>query len=437
MALENIITANLPLAALILMALFFSWLAAWVISAGKVRMLKQQLHEKDKELDHYRRRTSKQQDTITTQKVQAAKLATLIKNERKHAIEKITLLEEAREELRLQFRSLAQQIFEEKSESFSNLNQERLSAILHPLREQIDSFKKRIDDIHLDETRERVSLKTEIHHLRELNQHINKEAINLTRALKGDRKLQGNWGELVLERILEQSGLRKGHEYDTQGGFRNREDRLLKPDVILHLPDEKEIIIDSKVSLSAWERHVSCEQEGEKTVFLQEHIRAIRAHIDSLSKKDYTDLKGIRSLDFVLMFMPIEAAYAAAFQEDETLFSDAFAKKIIVVTPTTLLATMRTIENIWRYEHQSRNAKEIAERAGAMYNKLRSFVEDMEKIGKQLASCTMTYDTAMNKLCRGKGNLIFQANKFTDLGVKVKKTLPRSVTELSESEIRN
>ncbi len=437
MPLEEIIRANLPLAAVILVALFCSWIAAWVISAGKVRILKEQLQKKENELDEYRSLSAEQQELLTTQKIQAAKLATLIKGERKHAAERISLLEEAREDLKLQFRTLAQQIFEEKSKTFSTQNSERLTSILQPFQEQIDSFKKRIETLHLDETRERVSLKTEIHHLRELNHRINEEAIHLTKALKGDKKIQGNWGELVLERILEQSGLRRGHEYETQGGFRDSENRLLKPDVILHLPEGKDIIIDSKVSLVAWERYVNSDQEKQKAFFLQEHIGAIRDHIKNLSKKDYSDLRGVHSLDFVLMFMPIESAYAAAFEEEQGLFADAFAQKIIVVTPTTLLATMQTIETLWRYEHQNRNAQEIAERAGAMYNKLRNFVEDMEKIGKQLATCTITYEAAMNKLTRGKGNLILQANKFTDLGVKVSKKLPKSITEISDTEIRN
>ncbi len=434
---DEIIKANLHLVLIIFIALFVSWIAAWIISAGKIRILKDQLQKKEKELDRNRRLSSERSVTITSQKVQAAKLATLIKNERKHAAEKIALLEEAREEMKLQFTTLAQRIFEEKSARFSDQSSEKITTLLHPFQEQLNSFKTRIETLHLDETRERVSLKTEIHHLRELNQRINQEAINLTQALKGDKKIQGAWGELVLERILEQSGLRKGHEYETQGGFRNTANRLFKPDVILHLPEGKDIIIDSKVSLAAWENYVKSDQEDQKEQYLQNHIAAIRSHIINLSEKEYSDLKGIRSLDFVLMFMPIESAYAAAFEREETLFTEAFSRKIIVVTPTTLLASMKTIETLWRYEHQNRNAQEIAERAGAMYNKLRTFVEDMEKIGKQLAACTISYETAMNKLTRGKGNLISQANKFTELGVKTTKKIPKSILDISDTEIPN
>ncbi len=437
MELDQLLRTNLPLTVILLTLLFCIWLAAWGISAEKIRQLKQRLKEKEEEAETYKQRNVMQQETITTQKIQAAKLTALIKNERRHTLEKISLLEDAREELRLQFQSLAQQIFEEKSKSFSNQNKEKLTAILQPFQEQVEAFKTQINSIHLDDTKERASLKTEIQHLRELNHRINSEAINLTKALKGDRKIQGNWGELILERVLETSGLRKGEEYTTQGGFRDRENHLLKPDVILHLPDGKNIIIDSKVSLSAWERFVNSDETKEKEQHLQNHMRAIREHIKGLSNKDYTNLKGIHTLDFVLMFMPIEAAYAEVFQKDDSLFTEAYSKKILIVTPTTLLATLKTIESIWRYEHQSRNAKEIAERAGGMYDKLRAFVEDMEKIGKQISTCMVTYDSAMNKLTRGKGNLILQASKFTELGVKVKKTLPTTITEKVDNDIPN
>jgi DNA recombination protein RmuC len=431
MTLEELLSRQLPLVHVLLLiaALFVCWIFAWIISAQKTDLLKKQIRRQQREIDSLEDDTAYQQEMLTNQKVQSAKLATLIKTERKNAAEKLALLEDAREELRLQFQTLAQEIFEEKSKTFSTQNNEKLSALLHPFQNQLDSFRKRIDTLHLDETRERVSLKSEIHHLRELNQRINEEASNLTRALKGDQKLQGNWGELILERVLEHCGLRKGREYDTQGGFRNAENQLLKPDVILHLPEGKDIIIDSKVSLIAWERYVNCEDETARAPHFKAHVKAIRDHINSLTEKDYTSLKNIRSLDFVLMFMPIESAYVEAFHNDEQLFADALTKKIIVVTPTTLLATMRTIENVWRYEHQNRNAKEIADRAAAMYDKLCSFVEDMEKIGKQLATCTQTYDMAMTKLSQGRGNLLSQADKFTELGVKAKKSLPRNIID--------
>jgi DNA recombination protein RmuC len=371
------------------------------------------------------------------QNVREAKLITLLKNERKHATEKLQLLEDAREELRLQFTSLAQQIFDEKSAKFSELNREKLDAILQPFNNQLTSFKQEINEIYRNDSRERISLKSEIVQLRDLNQQVNKEAINLTKALKSDTKVQGNWGELVLERVLERSGLRRGLEYETQGGFRDNNNRLMKPDVIVHLPEEKDIIIDSKVSLVNWERYINCEDEGERKLHLTGLLKSIREHITSLSKKNYPELNGIHSLDFVLMFMPIEAAFSTAFEQDDTLFSDALSKNIIIVTPTTLLATLRTVENIWHFEHQSKNSLEIARRAGIMYDKFRGFMEEMEKIGKQLATCHSTYDGALLKLTRGRGNLVAQAEQLKELGVQVKKEMPKSITDFAELELKN
>lgn len=369
--------------------------------------------------------------------IREAKLMTLLTNERKNAAEKLQLLEEAREELRLQFSSLAQQIFDEKTARFSDLNRDKLDAILQPFNKQLTSLKHEINEAYRNDSRERISLKNEIIQLRDLNQQVNKEAINLTNALKSDTKVQGNWGELILERVLERSGLRRGLEYETQGGFRDHNNRLLKPDVIIHLPEDKDIIIDSKVSLVNWERYVNCDEESERALHLAGMIKAIRDHITTLSKKNYPELTGIHSLDFVLMFMPIEAAFSTAFEQDETLFSEALSNNIIIVTPTTLLATLRTIENIWHFEHQSKNSLEIARRAGIMYDKFRGFMEEMEKIGKQLATCHSTYDGALLKLTRGRGNLVAQAELLKELGVQVKKEIPKSITDLAELKLKN
>jgi DNA recombination protein RmuC len=292
-----------------------------------------------------------------------------------------------------------------------------------------------VDTVYDNETKDRISLREEIVSLRRDTEKMNKEALNLTNALKGDKKIQGNWGEMILEKVLEQSGLRKNIEYETQSGLRDENNKLFKPDVIIRLPEEKDVVVDSKVSLVAYETYCSSEDEQERINALKAHTKAVREHIKGLSSKDYSGLKGLRSLDFVLLFMPIEAAFIAAFQADEKLFTDAFEHKIVVVTPTTLLATLKTIENIWRYERQNENAKLIADKAGLLYDKIRGFAEDMEKLGNQINTMNKTYDGAMNKLTLGSGNLIRQASSFVDLGVKVKKTLPKSLTELAgESE---
>jgi DNA recombination protein RmuC len=388
-------------------------------------------------LTEYQEKTGLLEEKVKQQEVRIAGLVTLLKTERKSSAEKLTLLEDARESLRLQFQSLAQQIFEEKSKKFGHENKERVSALLHPLQDQLRSFQKRIDDIQVNDIRERASLKEEILHLRQLNQQINKEATNLTRALRGDKKMQGNWGELVLERLLEKSGLRKGEEYTVQTGYRNSDNQLRKPDVIIHLPDGKDIIIDSKVSLSAWERYVNCDDALQKNQLLREHIHNIRRHIKDLAHKNYSAINALASLDFVLMFIPIDSSYIAAYEHDDKLFIDAYEQRVIIVTPTTLLATLKTVENVWRYEHQNRNAKEIAERAGAIYDKLRGFLEEMEKIGKQLGICTSTYESAMNKLTKGRGNILSQAGRLTELGITVKKKIPKSITALSDTDIPN
>ena len=368
----------------------------------KYNAAKAQLRTTEKKLAIAEQNSAEGLVNLNNQAIREAKLVTLLTNERKHATEKLQLLEDAREELRLQFAGLAQQIFDEKSARFSELNREKLDAILQPFNKQLTSLKQEINEVYRNDSRERLSLKHEIVQLRDLNQQVNQAGINLTKAPKFLSKVQGNWGELVLERVLEWSGLRRGVEYETQGGFRDHSNRLLKPDVLIHLPEGKDIIIDSKVSLVSWEKYVNSEDENQRTLHLAGLNKAIREHISTLSKKNYPGLTGIHSLDFVLMFMPIEAAFSTAFQQDENLFSEALTQNIIVVTPTTLLATLRTIENIWQFEHQSKNSLEIARRAGIMYVKFRGFVEEMEKLGKQLATCHSTYDGALLKLTRGR-----------------------------------
>ncbi len=367
------------------------------------------------------------QQLLTTAKTKNAELQTRIAEQEKSAYEKIRLLQDAEIQLKTQFENLAGKIFEDRSKQFAEQNKTNIDHLLTPLRDQLGEFKQRIETVYDNENKDRISLREEIVSLRRDTAKMNQEALNLTLALKGDRKIQGNWGEMILEKVLERSGLRKGIEYETQGAFRDEDSRLFKPDVIIRLPDSKDVIIDSKVSLSAYERYCASEDEQERLAAIKQHTHAIREHIKGLSGKDYTRLHGLKSLDFVLMFMPIEAAFVTAFQSDEALFTDAFEHKIVVVTPTTLLATLRTIENIWRYERQNENARIIAEKAGAVYDKICGFVEELDKLGKQLSQVHSTYDTVMNRLTHGHGNLIRQASSFVDLGVKVKKSLPKAI----------
>lgn len=369
-----------------------------------------------------------QKQLLATQ-TENAELKTRLQEQLKNHQQQVELLQSAEQQLKHQFENLAQRIFEQRSKTFSEQNQASIEHLLTPLREQFGEFKSRLETLYDHESKDRISLREEIVQLRRDTAKMNQEALNLTRALKGDKKIQGNWGEMVLEKVLEQSGLRKDVEYETQTALRDNENRLFKPDVIVRLPEEKDVVIDSKVSLLDYEHYCNTDDDDERVAALKAHVEAVRAHIKTLSGKDYSHLKGLRSLDFVLLFMPIEAAFMAAFQADEKLFNEAFEHKIVVVTPTTLLATLRTVQNIWRYERQNENARLIADRAGALYDKLRGFAEDLEKLGSQLATVNKTYDDAMNKLTHGRGNLIAQAIKFEELGVKVKKKLPKTLTE--------
>jgi len=361
------------------------------------------------------------------QRSQISRLRTQLEQEKLHSKEKLLLLDQAKEQLRLQFAELAAGILEEKSSHFGKESQEKIENLLAPFQEQLSSFRKQVDTIHHAETRDRSALQREITTLRNVNQQMSQEALNLTRALKGDKRIQGSWGELVLERVLEQSALRKGVEYETQISFRDEDNRIQRPDVIVHLPEERDVIIDSKVSLSAWEEYVNCEEETEQKKYLRSHVKAIRDHVKLLGAKDYTAIPEIRSLDFVLMFMPVEAAFVAAFQTDDSLFQDAVTNKIILVSPTTLLTSLRTIESIWSYEKQSQNAQEIARQAAALYDKFCSFTEDMERMGKQLSTLQNSYDNSLLRLSQGRGNLISRVENFPQMGVKVKKTIPASI----------
>ena len=346
--------------------------------------------------------------------------------------QKIDLLERTSRDMRLEFKSLAQDIFDEKTQILTRQNSEKIDHLLKPYQDQLSAFRDRIETIFLEESKDHSSLKQELLNLRELNDRINEEAVRLSRAISGDNRQQGTWGEIILERLLEQSGLRNGHEFETQSALRDDSNRLFRPDVVIHLPDGKDIVIDSKVSLTGWTTFVNGDSEAERQEGMKEHLRSIRSHLKSLSEKDYSSLNGLHSLDFVLMFIPIEGAFSAAVQAEEKLLNEMYARKVIIVTPTTLLATLRMVEHFWQHERQSRNAVEIAERAGSLYNKLRGFLADMEKLGHQLDNCQDSYEKALNKLSQGRGNLISQAARFPDLGVKVKEELSTLTADTSK-----
>ncbi|GAC14270.1 DNA recombination protein RmuC [Aliiglaciecola lipolytica] len=352
--------------------------------------------------------------------------------------DKLALLASAEKRLQEQFENLANKIFEQKQEKFTQSSKAGLDALLSPLKEQIEGFKRQVTDQYVKEGQERASLKTEILGLKELNQQITQDAAALTKALKGDNKQQGNWGEVVLERILTESGLREGHEFDTQVSLKNESGKQYQPDVVVHLPNDKDIVIDSKVSLADYERYFNCQDdEVAKKQFIQAHTNSIRNHIRELGKKDYQDLKGIRTLDYVLMFIPIESAFLVAIDQAPELVKLALDNNIMLVSPTNLLVALRTINNIWQYEYQNQNAQKIATQAGKLYDKFHGFVDDMEKISKSVESVQKHVDAASNKLVSGKGNLVRQIEQFRHLGVQTNKRLKQELVEQAEDQIED
>ncbi len=332
------------------------------------------------------------------------------------------------------FEILASKILEEKSSKFTEKNKENMEQILNPLQEKIKSFEKKVEDTHKESIEKQSALRQQILGLKELNEQMSKDAVNLTKALKGDSKKQGDWGELQLETILEKAGLQKDIHFSTQDGYRDEEERLKKPDLIINLPDNKHLIIDSKVSLTGYERFFNSESDIEEKAGLKNHVQSIQKHIKELGTKNYTDLYGINSPDYVIMFVPIEPALMIALQQDQDLYLQALDKNVVMVSTSTLLATLSTVASIWKQEDQKRNVIEIARQAGALYDKFEGLVQDLIKVGKQLNASQDGYKSAMNKLTEGKGNLITRVENLKALGAKTKKSLPPNLLERAKEE---
>lgn len=406
----------------------------WLVSRNRQHFERQRLDDRNAQIDELKSRLKTHEDFDCRARI--AELETLLASERQLTKEKISLLEQAEKKMTDAFENLATRIIDEKSKKFTEQNRVNIGEVLNPLREQLGDFRKKIEDVYDKESKDRVSLYHEITSLKSLNEQMSRDAINLTRALKGDSKKRGNWGEVILERVLEDSGLRNGQEYETQGSFRDENGNLFKPDVIVHLPDNKDVIIDSKVSLNAYERYSSTEDDAERDQALKDHLNSIRSHISGLQGKNYADLLKVNSLDMVLMFVPIESALMLALEHDANLFQDAFRSGIFMVSPSTLTLNLQIIHNMWRYEYQNRNAQEIAKRAGDMYDKFVGFVEALEDIGDKLNKAQSSYQTAHNRLSEGKGNLIKKAEDMRKLGLETSKKLPAElVNESQEDEI--
>ncbi|WP_380184528.1 DNA recombination protein RmuC [Kalamiella sp. sgz302252] len=393
--------------------------------------------EKLSQLDHWRgeaeqlsREVRAQLEINSAQEAELREVTIRLEESRMAAEEKQRLLVNSEQRLNSQFEQLANRIFEHSNRRVDEQNRQSLDGLLSPLREQLEGFRRQVQDGFGQEARERHTLSHEIRNLQQLNARMAQEAINLTKALKGDNKMQGNWGEVVLSRVLEASGLREGHEYQTQVNIQLEHNARMQPDVIVRLPQGKDVVIDAKMTLVAYERYFNGEDEVTRETALGEHVAAIRSHIRLLSRKDYQQLPGLRSLDYVLMFIPVEPAFLVAIDRQPELINEALSQNIMLVSPTTLLVALRTINNLWRYEHQSRNAQRIADRAAKLYDKMRLFVDDMSAMGQNLDRATESYRQAMKKLAEGRGNLIAQTESFRQLGVAVKRPVnPRLVEQ--------
>ncbi|WP_166387127.1 DNA recombination protein RmuC [Polaribacter sp. 11A2H] len=370
------------------------------------------------------RHIQKEKETLISDKT---RLETEFKNVQEKLVHNKNEVEKLQEKFTNNFEVLANKILEEKSSKFTQQNQENLKIILNPLQEKIKVFEDKVDKTHKESIDYHAALRQQILGLKELNQQMSKETLNLTKALKGDNKTQGNWGELVLERVLEKSGLEKDREYYVQQSFTNEDGKRILPDVVIHLPDNKKMIVDSKVSLTAYEQFINEEDETLKAQFLKEHVASLQRHVHQLSEKKYEDIYKIESPDFVLLFIPIEPAFAVAINYDNHLYNKAFEKNIVIVTPTTLLATLRTIDSMWNNEKQQRNALEIARQAGALYDKFNGLLGDLVGIGKRIDDSKNEYSNAMNKLFEGRGNLITSVEKLKKMGAKAKKAIPENI----------
>jgi DNA recombination protein RmuC len=383
-------------------------------------ILKSQNDQKEQQLAELKKRAERVDDLQS----QNARLAADLDNERKNTQEKLRLLQESEARLKLEFENLANRIFEEKSKTFTNQSNEKLGGLLNPFREQIESFRKRVDEVHRNDTEGFAKLLEQVRQLQELNTRVSEEANNLAGAIKGDAKAQGNWGELIVERIFEASGLERGREYDAQVSVRTEEGRLQKPDFIVYLPGKKAVIVDSKVSLSAYERFCSAPEEKEKQTALAEHLVSVRKHIEELRQKAYEHLLGNTTLDFVIMCIPVEPAYQFALQNDKNLIYDLAKGNVVITGPSTLMLTLKLIAQIWRREKENRNAELIADRAGRLYDQVALVYDAMTEAKKELGHVQDSFDIALKRLKEGKGNLVGRVEELRKLGAKTSKQIP-------------
>lgn len=442
----------------IIIGFVIAWLLARTKNNASTTALQQQLSQLSKEKDaviaetdkaksiaEERFNKAKEELQLISEELKKEKETTLLQSNRlskaetefKNLLEKLNTqkaeMEELQKKFTTEFENIANKILKTHTQEFAQSGLKSMGEILNPLKEKIVDFEKKVNEAYDKELRDKVDLRAEVRKLFDLNNKISEDANNLTKALKGDSKKQGNWGEMVLEKLLERSGLTNGMEYQTQFSTENDEGKRLQPDVVIFLPDKKHVIIDSKVSLVAYEKYVNPTDEEERKQFMKEHLLSIRNHIKELSAKNYQSAKDMNSPDFVLLFIPIESSFGVAVQADQQLFNDAWESRIVIVSPSTLFATLKTIASIWKQENQTKNAIEIARQGGALYDKFVGFITDLEKLGKNIGNLNETYDEAMKKLKTGTGNLVGRAESMRKLGIKTSKRLPENYSEEAEN----
>ncbi|WP_373019809.1 DNA recombination protein RmuC [Thiomicrorhabdus sp.] len=399
---------------------------------GSVLQLEKQLESAQITLNQKESALFELQEKNNLLRESTAELSSRLENEKQNAQEKIQLLEEAKHQLANEFKVLANQIFESKQVQLTEHSKQSVESVLKPMQAALDNFRQRVETAHKEDLEGRASLAEQLKQLQSLNSKMSEETQNLTQALKGDSKTQGNWGELILERLLERSGLREGIEFDREKSFVNDEGKRQRPDVVINLPDNKHIVIDSKVSLLHYEKALNSDSDIEKQTALKQHLNSLKNHIDTLAAKRYEHLERLNAPDFVLMFVPVEGAYLMAIEADPSVFESAFEKRVAVVTPTTLFTTLKTIEQLWRYERQSENTVQLIKRAAEVHDKFVGFVETFEKVGKQLDTAQTTYQTARKQMLQGNGNLVRQAEMLKELAGKTRKEIPAHLLEEAE-----
>ncbi|GGI95447.1 DNA recombination protein RmuC [Halopseudomonas pertucinogena] len=401
----------------------------------RIELLQEALNGTGREKDRLEIRLQQLQNRHEELRVQHSTLQASLEQRQQHFDEQQQLLQESREQLKLEFEQLASRIFEAKGQTFTQTSQQSLDALLKPFREQIEQFRSKVEDIHHKDTQQQAALAQELLHLKELNQQITREAHDLSTALRGQKKTQGNWGELILENVLERSGLRSGVDFRREVSMTTREGQRQRPDVLVYLPQGKHLIIDAKVSLNAYTRYINSEEEGERQLALAEHVHAFGQRIRELADRNYFELPGLNAPEMVFMFVPIESAFVEALKADETLFQKAIEQNVLVATPTTLLTSLNIVRQLWRFEDQNRHTAELAERAGRVYDKLRTFLGSMDAVGSSLEKATDAYQKACSQLVSGRGNLVKQVSEFKELGVSVRAELGEQWTDRAELEL--